>query len=207
MKSGIIILLLAALGGCVNLGGEQRPSTTYLLTDAHIATPNAHPQAHTLMVAPMRSSSFDDNDALVFANTANTRGRYQLARWSQRPSSRLGELLFNRLIASQIYTSIAHTDSDIVADRLLTTELLSLYHDASTQPGQVKISVRATLYDNQQHSLLARKTFEQTVPVATFNAAGAASAFNIASTQLIDDMLTWLTPAAVSSSSVPAHSH
>jgi cholesterol transport system auxiliary component len=53
--------------------------------------------------------------------------------------------------------------------------------------------------------LLARKTFEQTVPVSTFNAAGAANAFNVASTLLIDDVLTWLTPAALPANT--AHSH
>lgn len=197
MKLWVIMLLTASLGGCVNLGGEQRPSTTYVLMDAHTATPAATPQAHTLMVAPMRSSSFDDNDMLVFASTANTRGRYQLARWSQRPSGRLSELLFSRLTDSQIYANTAHIDGDIVADQLLTTELLSIYHDASTQPGQVKISVRVTLYDHQQHRLLAQKVFAQNVAVNTFNAAGAATAFNLASTALIDDIVAWLAQPAV----------
>ena len=192
MKVWVIMLLAASLGGCVNLGGEQRPSTTYVLMDSHTATRVVTPQAHTLMVAPMRSSSFDDNDMLVFASTANTRGRYLLARWSQRPSARLGELIFSRLTGSQVYANTGHTDSIILADRLLTTELLEFYHDTSTQPGQIKISVRATLYDNQQNTLLARKVFEQTVPVQQFNAAGAASAFNIASTTLIDEMVSWL---------------
>ncbi|BBO99394.1 ABC-type transport auxiliary lipoprotein family protein [Sulfuriferula nivalis] len=194
MKSLILVLMLA---GCVNLGGETRPSTTYILLDAHSASAASAQQSQTLMVAPIRTSSFDDNDKLVFARTANTRAVYQLARWSERPSSRLNELLFSRLSNSGVYANIVPDDSDVIADRLLTADLLSFYHDASTQPGQVYVRMRFTLYDNQQHMLISQRIFEQTAAVKTYDAAGAATAFDQATTALLDDVVNWLAQPAV----------
>jgi cholesterol transport system auxiliary component len=198
MKSLIWVLMLA---GCVNLGGETRPSTTYVLLDTHSTTAASAQQSQTLMVAPIRTSSFDDNDKLVFARTANTRAVYQLARWSERPSSRLNELLFSRLSNSRVYANIVPDDSDVIADRLLTADLLSFYHDASTQPGQVNVRMRVTLYDNLQHILIAQRVFEQDVVVKTYDAAGAATAFNLATTALLDDVVNWLAQPIVT------HSH
>ncbi|MEQ1667276.1 MAG: ABC-type transport auxiliary lipoprotein family protein [Sulfuriferula sp.] len=193
MKSLLLILLLS-LSGCVNLGGEQKPSVTYVLIDTRAATPATTLLPQILMVAPMRSSSFDDNDKLVFARATNSRGRYQWANWSERPSSRLDELLYNRLTQTRIYTQTVRDDNDVLAQQLLTTELLDFYHDARTAPGQIKARLRATLYDTQQHSVIAQQVFEQSREVSTFDAAGAATAFNLASTALIDDVVSWLTP-------------
>lgn len=199
MKS-LILLLAIMLSGCVNLGGETRPNTTYILLDTRSAQVAAVPQPQTLMVATTRSNGYDDNDKLVFSRTANTRGVYQLARWSERPSSRLSELLFSRLMNSRIYTNTVPEDSDVTAERLLTTELLSFYHDASTQPGQVRVRMRATLYDNQQHVLISQRVFEQSAAVKTYDAAGAAAAFNLASTVLLDDVVSWLAQSAAANS-------
>lgn len=197
----IILLVVVMLTGCVNLGGETRPSTTYILLDTQSAPVAITPQAQTLMVATMRSTGFDDNDKLVFARSANTRSVYQLARWSERPSSRLNELLFSRLINSRVYANIVPDDSDVTADRLLTADLLSFYHDASTQPGQVIVRMRVTLYDNLQHVLISQRIFEQVVALKTYDAAGAATAFNLASTALLNDIVAWLAQPAVT------HSH
>jgi cholesterol transport system auxiliary component len=112
----------------------------------------------------------------------------------------LSELLFSRLMTSRIYTNTVPEDSDVTAERLLTTELLSFYHDASTQPGQVRVRMRATLYDNQQHVLISQRVFEQSAAVKTYDAAGAAAAFNLASTALLDEVVSWLAQSAAANS-------
>jgi cholesterol transport system auxiliary component len=64
-------------------------------------------------------------------------------------------------------------------DLLLDTELVEFYHDASSEPGQVRLVLRAELVDLKQRTLLGRRVFEQQVALTSFDAAGAAQAANV----------------------------
>lgn len=195
LKKLLLILLVSLLGGCINLGyNAQDPSRqTYVLSDTLAVKPVLQiSQPHTLLVEATRSNSYDDNQALVFSRAPHTRGHYQYAHWSELPSVRLGELLFNRLANANLYTAVVQADSDARADLHLSTQLLAFYHDASSNPGQVRIELRAELFDTLHHRLIARRLFEQTFAVKNYNAAGAATAFNLATGALLNNLTTWL---------------
>lgn len=194
----LIALLISLLGGCVNLGDNRHtlPSTIYVLADTPAPQPPAvQVQAHTLLVENTHASAYDDNEALVYSRAPNTRDRYKYARWSERPSTRFSELLFNRLAGAGLYATVVNANSDVLADRRLATELLSFYHDASTTPGHVRVVLRAELFDARHHRLIARRQFEQNVPVASYDAAGAAAAFNLATQALLNNISAWLSTA------------
>lgn len=197
-KKTLLSLLLVLLAGCVNLGdnssGHQRQ--TFVLEDL----PGKQPvipvvQPYTLLVENTRSSSFDNNESLVFSRAPHTRGRYQYAHWSELPSVRWSELLFARLSSSSLYKTVVDANSDVKADRYLSTELLSFYDDATTQPGFVRVELRAQLIDSKQHRLIGRRVFVQNVPLTSFNAAGAAAAFNAAAHGILNDLTAWLAGA------------
>lgn len=197
-KKALIPLLIVSLGGCVNLGlnsGDHQRQTFVLedLPGNRPAIPATQPYA--LLVENTRSSSFDNNESLVFSRSPHTRGRYQYAHWSELPSVRWSELLFARLANSSLYATVVDANSDVSADRHLSTELLSFYDDASTEPGYVRVELRAQLIDSKQHRLIARRVFVQNVPLTRFNAAGAAAAFNAAAHGILDDLTEWLVAA------------
>ena len=79
-----------------------------------------------------------------------------------------------------------------LGDVLLDTELVEFYHDAASQPGRVRLVLRAELVDLKQRTLLGRRVFEQQVPLATYDAAGAAQASNLAVSQALDELTAWL---------------
>jgi cholesterol transport system auxiliary component len=60
------------------------------------------------------------------------------------------------------------------------------------QPGFVKLELRAEVTDLKTRTLLARKTFVQSVPVSSFDAAGAHKAFNQAATRTLNEIADWL---------------
>ena len=193
-----IALLISLLSGCINLGYSAKdPSReTYVLRDlpaSKITVQTSLP--HTLLVESTRSNSFDNNQALVFSHAPNTRGHYQYAHWGALPSVSFGELLYNRLANANLYATVVNADSDASADRHLATELLSFYHDASSNPGQVRVVLRAELFDTIHHRLIARRVFEEDVPLRSFDAAGAAAAFNVATGAILNDLTTWLATA------------
>nr|WP_296820880.1 ABC-type transport auxiliary lipoprotein family protein [Thiobacillus sp.] len=78
------------------------------------------------------------------------------------------------------------------SDLMLDTRLVEFYHDATREPGQVRLELRAELMDLKQRRLLGRHTFEQKVPLTTYDAAGAAQASNLAVSRVLDDVSAWL---------------
>jgi len=213
MKTGLSLMaLVLALGGCVNFGqSANAPGVVYyVLNDAEpAAAPTPAPAdalkdsdslraeareksyAPTLRVLDTTTGGFYDSDQLVFSRTAGTRGQYQFARWTERPGRRFAELLRTRLDRLGRYR-VAPAGGVVRGDLMLDTRLVEFYHDATSEPGQVRLELRAELVDLKQRRLLGRHTFEQKVPLTTYNAAGAAQASNLAVSRVLDDVSAWL---------------
>ena len=196
MKTGLsLIALVLALSGCVSFGqSANAPGVVYyVLSDAEPATaPTPAPaDAPTLLVLDTTTSGFYDSDQLVFSRSSGTRGQYQFARWTERPGRRFAELLRARLDKLGRY-QVAPAGGVVRGDLMLDTRLVEFYHDATSEPGQVRLELRAELVDLKQRRLLGRHTFEQKVPLTTYDAAGAAQASSQAVSRVLDDLSAWL---------------
>ncbi len=198
MKKPIMLFALAALSGCVNLGldggGKNAPEMTYyVLEDAgRAATAPATQPARAVVLTDTQAGAFYDTDNIAFSRRPGTRGTYQFARWTERPGKRMTDLLIERLEREGLFKAVVQTGTNVRGDWLLTTDILDLYHDAATEPGQVRLVLRAEVSDLASRSLLGRKTFVQTVPAASYDVAGAHQAFNKAATGVLNDLADWL---------------
>ncbi|MHB0974383.1 MAG: ABC-type transport auxiliary lipoprotein family protein [Thiobacillus sp.] len=196
MKNGLsLFVLVFALGGCTIFGqNSDTPAVVYyVLNDTGPrASPTPTPaDARTLLVLDTATGGFYDTDQLAFSRSAGTRGQYQFARWTERPGKRFADLLRARLDRLGRYR-VAGAGSYLRGDLMLDTRLIDFYHDAATRPGQVRLELRAELVDLKRRALLGRRTFEQRVPVATYDAAGAAQASSQAVSRVLDDLSAWL---------------
>lgn len=194
-KSLPVAVLAILLAGCVNFT-ERRdtPSVTYFVLNditpgAGVAA--ASPNAQTLLVLDTTAGSFYDTDQLIFSRRADTRGQYQFARWTERPGKRFADLMRTRL-ERQGHWLVSAAGGHVRGDVLLDTELVEFYHDATSQPGQVRLELRAELVDLKQRKLLGRRVFEQTIPVTSYDATGSATASNQAVSRALDELTTWL---------------
>ena len=201
------ILVAAALGlalaGCVNFGTPGSSAVVYyVLNDGGAQAPRGAPvatqaetrdraSAPTLLVLDTTADAFYDTDALVFSRSADTRGHYQFARWTERPGKRFAELMRARLEAQGAWR-VATAGSYVRGDMLLDTALVEFYHDARNAPGEVRLVLRAELVDLRQRTVRARRVFEQQVPLASYDAAGAAEASSVAVGRVLDDLADWL---------------
>ncbi|MBD3811209.1 MAG: membrane integrity-associated transporter subunit PqiC [Betaproteobacteria bacterium] len=213
MKTRLSLMaFVLALSGCVNFGqNANAPGVVYyVLNDA---APAASPtpltadalkapdslraeareksSAPTLLVLDTTTGGFYDSDQLVFSRSAGTRGQYQFARWTERPGRRFAELLRARLDRLGHYR-VAPAGGVVRGDLMLDTRLIEFYHDATSEPGHVRLELRAELVDLKQRRLLGRHTFEQKVPLTTYDAAGAAQASSLAVSRVLDDLGAWL---------------
>jgi cholesterol transport system auxiliary component len=193
--AGLAMLALSAsLTGCFSLGAPSNAPAVvyYVLNDATPATPlPAATAAPTLVVLDTSASSFYDTDQLIFSRSADTRGQYQFARWTERPGKRFADLMRARLDRQGVW-HVSAGGGYVRGDVLLDTELVEFYHDATSDPGQMRLVLRAELVDMKQRKLLGRRVFEQQVPLASYDAAGAAQASSQAASRVLDDLSVWL---------------
>jgi cholesterol transport system auxiliary component len=183
------------LGGCVSLGNssDTPAAVYYVLNDAAPTAAPLPPAADTapsLRVMDTTVGSFYDTDQLVFSRGADTRGHYQFARWTESPGKRFTELMRSRLERQGGWN--VSSDSYVRADWLLDTELVELYHDAASEPGQARLVIRASLIDIKQRKLLGQRVFQLQAPLASYDAAGAAQASSQAVGRALDDLTAWL---------------
>jgi cholesterol transport system auxiliary component len=147
--------------------------------------------APTLLVLDTTAEGFYDTDQLIFSRSAGTRSQYQFARWTERPGKRFADLMRARLDHQGTW-NVSAAGGYVRGDLLLDTELVDFYHDASSNPGQVRMELRAELVDLKKRILLGRRVFEQQVPLTTYDAAGAARASSLATSRVLDDLAAWL---------------
>jgi len=196
MKPGLILVALTLmLSGCLNLGARtDTPGVVYYVLDdptpPAVATP-VRAGAPALLVLDTATGGFYDTEQLIFSRSPGTRGQYQFARWTERPGKRFAELMRVRLDRQGAW-HVSAAGGYVRGDMLLDTELIEFYHDAVSQPGQVRLVLRAELVDLKQRKLLGRRVFEQQVALATFDAAGAAQASSQAVSQALDELTAWL---------------
>ena len=196
MKSALV---LAALGllltGCVNFGEKTKiPAVVYYVLNDPVSATDPAPlraDAKTLLVLDTTTGSFYDTDQLVFSRSAGTRGQYQFARWTERPGKRFADLMRTRLDRQGAW-NVSAAGGYVRGDMLLDTELVEFYHDAASEPGQMRLVLRAELVDLKRRALLGRRVFEQQVPLTTYDAAGAAQAANLAVSRALDELSAWL---------------
>ncbi|HET9403747.1 MAG TPA: ABC-type transport auxiliary lipoprotein family protein [Burkholderiales bacterium] len=196
MKSAMRIALAcstaALIAGCLS-SGERSYQRYYVLEDSGVhAAPAKSPRASTLLVAPTTASGFYETQDIVYSRTPGTRAYYQYHAWVERPGRAIGELLVARLARGGAFKAITRATSGIQGELVLNTHLSEFYHDASAEPGSVRVSLTAELIDSVRRVLVARRTFTQTMPAATYDAPGAARALNQATVVVLDEVSAWV---------------
>jgi cholesterol transport system auxiliary component len=181
MKVVIALLWVALLSGCVS-SGTREADRYFILEPARGAALSLAPSTG-VEVAPTSVESFYDTQSIVFSRTPGTRAYYQFNHWTERPQGAIHKALVSRLD-----TAGRKSASGLV----LRTHLEEIYHDASAQPGTAHITISAQLIDPSRRAVLARRTFSQAVPAASYDAPGAVQGFRQALGALLGDVAAWI---------------
>jgi cholesterol transport system auxiliary component len=183
----------ALLAGCMSLG-KVPPRDYYVLNDLGTAAVSMRGTQNdrALLISETSVSSFYDTQSLVFSRAPGQRAYYQFAAWTERPGSRLTELLIRRLYACGSFRSVTATTAGAKGDLVLNTRLEELYHEASASPGSVRVEMSAVLVDRVQRAIVAQHRFIQSAPAEGDSAPAAVVAFDRAVTALLDEESAWV---------------
>ncbi|HTN48186.1 MAG TPA: ABC-type transport auxiliary lipoprotein family protein [Burkholderiaceae bacterium] len=210
----MLVRLLAAAAatalasGCVSLtvGKDTPVQSQFRIVDRGAPpAPAARPIGRELVIAPQPGASVDDSFALAYSRAAQQRAAYQFASWSDRPSSRLAQLLVDRLTARNAFTSVALVGRGVAGNLQLNLTVNDFFHDASSDPGTARVEVSAELIDRTTRRLLGRKVFNATAPVERADSAAAAAALSAASSTVLDQLTAWVEATAAPSALALRH--
>jgi cholesterol transport system auxiliary component len=196
-------LLAAALAGCASFGSKDVQRYFVLEVAPSKAAPAATRSGPTLLIAPTGASSFYDTQEIVFSRVEGQRNYYQFSSWTEPPARALDRLLAARLDGTGNFAAVVPTTSGVRGSLLLRANLVEMYHDASTEPGEVDVTLEVSLSDPATRVLVARRSFVAAVPVASANAAGAVQGFDLALTRILDDVAAWASEHAVAARPLP----
>jgi len=190
-------LLCCVVAACSGIGSRAPQRYFVLSSEPSSARPaeTAPVSQATLLIAPTTASAFYDTQDIVYSRSSGTRSYYQLNHWTEPPGRRLDVLLMERLARSGRFRTVAASTDAVDGTLVLSVRLDELYHDASTPPGSVKISLLAVLGDPAQRAVAAQRRFTSSTPATTYDAPGAVDAFNAALGPLLDDVARWAADA------------
>jgi ABC-type uncharacterized transport system auxiliary subunit len=104
------------------------------------------------------------------------------------------QLLVRRVDARQAFVSVAELGSGIGGDLALNVTVDELLHDTTTARGRIELT--AELVDRATRTLVARRRFAASAPVAQENARSAVEALSRALTSALDELVPWLEASA-----------
>jgi cholesterol transport system auxiliary component len=189
---GLILASVLALAGCALPGKPGRAVSYYVLTDPGPVARSAATHPGTLVLREMEAPPFYQDARLAFSSSAGTRGHYQFAQWNEPVARRMNWLLRQRLEAASVFRHVAPLGSGVHGDFQLNTRLIDFYHDASQSPGVALTVLEAELVRRASGELVDRRIFVAQVPLASFDAAGAADALGRGANQVMDELVAWL---------------
>lgn len=186
----------ALVAGCLS-AGERMSQRYYVLADGGAPAKRAKAaRAGTLLVAPVTTSAFYDTQDIAYSRTPGTRAYYQYSAWTERPGRAIGDLLVARLESAGAFRAVAKATGGVRGDLVLSVHLSEFYHDAATGPGSARVGLTAELVDSARRTLVARRAFTRSAPAASYDAPGAAQAFDQALGAVLDDVAAWVDEAA-----------
>jgi cholesterol transport system auxiliary component len=197
MNRFILVCSIAALlAGCLS-SGERTFQRYYVLEASGVPAGRAKSaRASTLLVTPTTAASFYETQDIVYSRAAGMRSYYQFHSWTERPSRTIGELLVANLERSGSFQAISRATSGVQGGLVLDTHLSEFYHDAATNPGEVRVALTAELIDPARRVLIARRTFVRSAPALSYDAPGAVQAFSQVVAAVLDDVSAWVDGAA-----------
>jgi cholesterol transport system auxiliary component len=118
--------------------------------------------------------------------------------WADTPARLLASAIAKQLDDSGRFAAVMSTSMDVRADYRLDTELQRLVQVFDAGDSRLELSVKVSLVDIENRSLLYTRSFTYTEAADRANAEAGVAAANRATGRFLDDLLAALTPSFAS---------
>lgn len=187
-------MLLAACGAAMLAGCSgtllpkpaAAPARHTLDTGVPLPSPAApRADAPVLVVATPRAAPGHDSRRMVYLRQAQELEAFAFHEWVEPPAAMLAPLLVRALQHGGAFRAVLLAPSVVAGTWRLETEQVRLQQDFSTQPSQVRLSLRAVLLDASQRQVIAWREFDTQVAAASDDPAAGVLAASQATQRLV----------------------
>ena len=190
--AALLPALLAACSGLLPTPTE--PPRLYALEQPSSAPAamSSPLSAATLIINPPHAASGFNSQRIIYVRSAHQLEYYAHSEWVDTPARMLAPLLVAAAENSGRFGAVVLTPSAAAGDLRLDSEIIRLQHDLSSQPGQVRFTLRTYLIDNTTRRVLAWREFDETVTAASETPQGGVMAANQAVHKVLETLTTFL---------------
>ncbi len=167
-----LTLILLLLCGCNSLTPIVTPAPAFFSLDNPIKALSADERAAdlapienapTLLVnAPSAESGFDSQH-IIYIRELHRLEYFSQSEWIDTPARMLQPLIVDVLSRSGAFRAVVSASSLAVGELRLSTQIIKLQHEFTTQPGQFRFTLRAYLIDSATSQIVAFHEFDEVV--------------------------------------------
>jgi len=192
-RRAIVLLLLSALGGCSVFGSGQRdPVTIYTPQLAAQADPSWPTADWQLAIARPTAARMVDSSRIGVRPVPGEVQVYRGAAWAQPPTDLIEAGVLRVLEDSGKIAGVGRLATGMRSDYRLAMDLRRF--DADYGGGALPaatIEISATLLNNRDQRIVARRTFKRAQAATTTDVASVAQAFDQALASIAGEIAGW----------------
>jgi len=192
----LVVAVAVALAGCGQPLLTQPAAPAALVLDA---TPNVRPAARnsglTLLVSPPQAQAGFDTRRIVYTRTPLTLEHYTRSEWADAPARMLGPLAVRALESSGAFRAVIAGPAPVPVDLRLDLELVRLQQEFSGAASQVRLELRAKLFDVRAGRVLATRLFSEAADAPSADALGGARAASTATGAALEALAAFVAAA------------
>ena len=193
-----VVLLLAAVSGCLSPRGEALPMHTYQLSlDAASGEvrPEVRPLDATgsvLLVSPPQSHPGFESPRMVYFKRPYELEFYAANQWADAPARLFAPLLVQALSQPGTWRAVIALPGSIRGDYRLDSSDFVLQQEFVQRPSLVRMTLRGQLIDLKESRVVSTKLFDVEEPAPSEDAYGGVLAANRATAAILAQITSWL---------------
>lgn len=185
------LLLGIILGGC-----GSTPVNTYVL-DVYPQPPaTITPGKEIVLVSTPKAEPGFDTPLIAYQQRPYGLDYFVNSRWVDTPAEMLHRLIIDTLAGTKGFAAVLALPTPAEGDLRLETTIIRLQQDFTQKPSQVRLVLRATLFDGDNNRLLGNRFLEATQVAPSEDAYGGVQAANKALRQVLAELQDFVLEAA-----------
>ena len=177
-------LAAASLAGCALLGPAPRERSSAVLDEVPAGLPRHEMLALTLLVVPPQAQPGFDTTAMAYSRHAHELAYFRDHQWAATPSQMLQPLVVRTLEATGFFSAVVTPPYAGCYSYALRTQLVELVQDFASEPGVVRLALRARLSDGAELAVVASEIALRE-PIAQPSAEAGVAAANAATVKAL----------------------
>ena len=141
-------------------------------------SPPAPASAPTLIVSPPHAAAGFDSQRMIYLREPYKLEHFAQSEWIEPPARMLAPLIVDAIVRSGAFRAVVLTPSTAAGDFRLDSEIIRLQQDFRSRPGSVRLTLRATLIDENTRRVVAWREFDQSVATKSEDPYGGVIAAN-----------------------------